>query len=87
MPETQPRTGHLRGVSVNDTAKTGRPIPTETQPRVGHLRQESVNEEKRGGRMPPPLEKRGYGQAKDDPQPPAPRRVNDHVRPTEGVSY
>jgi len=86
MPETQPRTGHLRGVSANPTKRTGRPLP-EGQPRTGHLHGTSANPGKPGGAPPPPLEARGYGQAKDDPAPPAPRRANDHVRPAEGVSY
>jgi hypothetical protein len=88
MPETQPKVGHLRDVSTNTVKKTGRPLVTETQPKVGHLRDVSESDAKKSGRpVPEPMTDRGYGQAKDDPQPPEPRRIDDKVGPAEGAGY
>jgi hypothetical protein len=88
MPETQPKVGHLRGESRNTVKKTGRPLVTETQPKVGHLSEPSANDVQKAGRpVPEPMTKRGYGQAKDDPQPPEPRRVDDKIGPAEGGGY
>ena len=88
MPETQPKVGHLRDVSKNGVQKTGRPLPDETQPRVGTLRSTSESDVQKSGRpTPQPMTTRGYGQAKDDPKPPEPRRANDKIKPAEGGSY
>jgi len=82
--ETQPKIGHLRDVSTNDTDKTGRPLVTETQGKIGHERTDSTNDTPRGGSPPEPTIKRGYGQARQDPQPPEPQRIDDKVKPAEG---
>lgn len=87
MPETQPKVGHLRDVSTNDTDKTGRPLVTETQPKVGHLRDVNVNDTSRGGSEPEPMSKRGTTKASQDPQPPEPRRTDDKVHPAGGAGY
>ena len=88
MPESQKKIGHLRDVSTSDVKKTGRPLTTESQPRVGHLRETSESDAKKSGRpVPEPMTKRGYGLAKDDPEPPDPRRIDDKVGPAEGAGY
>jgi hypothetical protein len=88
MAETQPRVGHLRGISTNDTKKTGRPVPTG-QPKPGHLRSTSVAEGKGGGTAPAPLTTKGYGQAARDQQPKNVRKANATLgpRPAKGGGY
>jgi hypothetical protein len=88
MAETQPRPGHLRGVSTNDTKKTGRPVPTG-QPKPGHLHSTSAAEAKGGGTQPNPLTTRGYGQAARDEVPKNVRKVTgiDQPHPAKGGSY
>jgi len=86
MPETQPRIGHLRTESTNDTDRTGRELVTETQPRVGHLRTESANDTDRKGSTPEPLEVRGYIGAEEGEHP-TPRRIDDKVRTAKGGGY
>ena len=56
MAETQPRVGHLRGVSTNDTKKTGRPVPIG-QPKPGHLRGVVQAEGKGGGAASGPAQR------------------------------
>lgn len=86
MPETQPKVGHLKGTSTNDTDRGPRDVP-EGQPKVGHPHGSSANEGRPGGSAPNPLTTRGYGQAAEDEQPKNVRRANDHVGPAKGGEY
>jgi hypothetical protein len=87
MAETQPRVGHLRGVSTNDTVKTGRPLPIG-QPKPGHLRSVSGPEGKGGGAVPGPLTTKGYGQASRDKKPNATKLTGTgRPKPAKGGSY